>query len=591
MANLYDKASLVLPTSPAYKDGAIQAYKPLTSQGTFDFTRGSNLAATRVDVNGLIEKGRENLLLQSNQFDTTWPLTRITLTSGQSGYDGSNNAWELSSTATSGQSSNILQNVSLSGVQTFSLYAKAGTASWFRILGDAATDYIAFFNLSGSGAVGTTSGEIDAQIVSVGGGWFRCSITANATISRVILNMAAGDNNVFPNTGDTIYIQDAQLEAGLVATDYIETGASTAQAGILEDMPRLDYSGGASCPALLLEPQRSNLISNSEYLGSGAWFNNNFTITQNANTSPEGLNNATLVTSNSPTGGVYRLYENSTSAGQAIGTSSVFMKYANNQYAYLSQDDYSGITRYAVFDLINGTNTFVSSGYTATITPYADGWYRCTITGEQNTQAYVQIGLSNSSTAYTGNIANGQSVYFWGVQREYNSSYPTSYIPTYGSSVTRGVDSCVKTSATDLIGQTEGTLFVEFKRIPKGENYQAVITLQGASSAQLIEMYFGTTDALLAAVYNSGAQFQASSGGLTEGTYKAALAYKENDFAFYLNGSQIATDSLGTIPALSTINVGGFTYVSGYPQADGIKQALLFKTRLTNDELASLTTL
>ena len=588
--SLYKDASLVMIPS-AYKDGKLYSIRPTDGSGDFTFSRGSNLAATRVDVNGLIEKGRENLLLQSNQFDTTWAVYITSLTSGQSGYDGSSDAWLIER---SGAFGNLFQNLSSSGVRAYSVYAKAGSYDFLALrFRNTSNQYrAAYFDLS-TGTLGSVdSNIIKHSIESAGNGWYRCQIAFSDSAINQVMIYPSEVNNGIGNAGTgNIYIQDAQLEAGLVATDYIETGASTAQAGILEDMPRLDYSGGASCPALLLEPQRSNLISNSEYLGSGAWFNNNFTITQNANTSPEGLNNATLVTSNSPTGGVYRLYENSTSAGQAIGTSSVFMKYANNQYAYLSQDDYSGITRYAVFDLINGTNTFVSSGYTATITPYADGWYRCTITGEQNTQAYVQIGLSNSSTAYTGNIANGQSVYFWGVQREYNSSYPTSYIPTYGSSVTRGVDSCVKTSATDLIGQTEGTLFVEFKRIPKGENYQAVITLQGASSAQLIEMYFGTTDALLAAVYNSGAQFQASSGGLTEGTYKAALAYKENDFAFYLNGSQIATDSLGTIPALSTINVGGFTYVSGYPQADGIKQALLFKTRLTNDELASLTTL
>ena len=63
-----------------------------------------------------------------------------------------------------------------------------------------------------------------------------------------------------------VLIGAPQLEQGLVATDYIETTSSTAQAGILEDTPRLDYSGGASCPALLLEPQRTNSIClQSEY--------------------------------------------------------------------------------------------------------------------------------------------------------------------------------------------------------------------------------------------------------------------------------------------------------------------------------------
>ena len=78
----------------------------------------------------------------------------------------------------------------------------------------------------------------------------------------------AGSGPSYTGDGTSgVFLQDAQVEQSLVATDYIETGASTAQAGILEDLPRLDYSGGASCPALLLEPQRFNAIDSSEYGG------------------------------------------------------------------------------------------------------------------------------------------------------------------------------------------------------------------------------------------------------------------------------------------------------------------------------------
>ena len=65
--SLYKDASLVMIPS-AYKDGKLYSIRPTDGSGDFTFSRGSNLAATRVDVNGLIEKGRENLLLQSNQF-------------------------------------------------------------------------------------------------------------------------------------------------------------------------------------------------------------------------------------------------------------------------------------------------------------------------------------------------------------------------------------------------------------------------------------------------------------------------------------------------------------------------------------------
>ena len=99
MSKLFDDASLAMIPS-AYKDGKLYSIRPTDGSGDFTFSRGSNLAATRVDVNGLIEKGRENVLLQSNQFDTTWVNASVTITGGQAGYDGTNNAWLLQVTAT-----------------------------------------------------------------------------------------------------------------------------------------------------------------------------------------------------------------------------------------------------------------------------------------------------------------------------------------------------------------------------------------------------------------------------------------------------------------------------------------------------------
>ena len=113
--SLYKDASLVMIPS-AYKDGKLYSIRPTDGSGDFTFSRGSNLAATRVDVNGLIEKGRENLLLQSNQFDTTWDKCIISITSGQVGYDGSTMLGNYKM-----QRAFRLFKLFLSGVQTFSL--------------------------------------------------------------------------------------------------------------------------------------------------------------------------------------------------------------------------------------------------------------------------------------------------------------------------------------------------------------------------------------------------------------------------------------------------------------------------------------
>src|SRR6056300_346631 len=102
--SFFSSASLAfLPSGGAGKDTKAYSIKPTDGSGDFTFSRGSNLAATRVGADGLIEKGRENLLTYSNDFGTTWISTSITPTSGQSGYDGSSDAWLIEKSASNGR--------------------------------------------------------------------------------------------------------------------------------------------------------------------------------------------------------------------------------------------------------------------------------------------------------------------------------------------------------------------------------------------------------------------------------------------------------------------------------------------------------
>ena len=258
--SIYDKASLVLIPSGS-KTSKVYSQKPVSGDGDFTFSRST--AATRVNADGNIEKETQNLLLHSNTFsNASWIKTNSSVTGSQSGYDGTNDAWLLSKSAASG---NLRQNKTSIGVQTLSIYAKAGTLSWVRFLAirSAGNSPSAFFNLSGSGSVGTASGIgfIDASIESIGSGWYRCQLVVNIDLTQFRVYPADGDGDVSGASGN-IVIQDAQLEQGLVARDYIETTTTAVEGGITDNVPRLDYTD-SSCPALLLEPQRTNLVTNS----------------------------------------------------------------------------------------------------------------------------------------------------------------------------------------------------------------------------------------------------------------------------------------------------------------------------------------
>jgi len=213
-------------------------FKPLP----FDFTRASS--ATRVNENGLIEvvgsnepridylnntdghlllePSRTNSLLQSNKFDTTWIAFNATNTSNQIGVGGSSDAWLLNKSAANGR---VVQNLSLNGVQSFSLYAKAGSLNWLKIQGyDGSVFYSCYFDLV-NGAIGTETNLIDSSIDSLGSGWYRCSISFNCNNQLIYIYPADGDNNTSGASG-SIYIQYSQLETGSYATSYIPTSGS-----------------------------------------------------------------------------------------------------------------------------------------------------------------------------------------------------------------------------------------------------------------------------------------------------------------------------------------------------------------------------
>jgi len=589
--SLYKDASLVMLPS-AVKDGKLYSIRPTDGSGDFTFSRGSNLAATRVDVNGLIEKGRENLLTYSNDF-SQWSVISTSINDGQTGYDGSSDAWILEATS-AGSGRRIQKTISVSGVQTYSFYAKAGSANW-SVIGS--TNFAQYFDLQ-NGIVGTGIGAVvDATIESVGSGWYRCSMTESSSSSTFQIYVANADSNTSVSIGDSIYIQDAQLEQGLVATDYIETGASAAQAGILEDLPRLDYSGGASCPSLLLEPQRTNSVTQSEYFGSSYWTKaGDVTLTSNYGTSPEGLTNADRIVANASSGG-HIVYRNINTTG--THTISIFAKASGYNHLFLGYDGGS-LNFGIVFNLSNGTISQNPASLTGSIEAVgSNGWYRCNLTFNYATTNYYFVAAPHDNSGnynWTGNGTDGILIY--GAQIELNSSYPTSYIPTMGSAVTRSYDSCEKTGIGSLFGTTGSTIYFETTYYPETNNGQGErwVYAQGNSSSDYIRLWqdvTGGTKRIRALVGAGGIQqvnitTTATSLGLSNtepSVIKYAFAFAENDFRMYVNGI-VRTDNFGTIPTLTEIKFNS-VFQTLFP----LKQALVFPTALTDSECIALTTI
>jgi hypothetical protein len=575
----YSEASLVMIPS-GVKDGKVYSAKPVDGSGDFTFSRGSDIEATRVAANGYIQKAAVNLLLQSNTFDTTWTTTDSSVTSGQTGYDGSSDAWLLSKSAAGGDINQT--GLSVSGLQTFSLYAKAGTSTWISMTILGGSNPRTSFDLV-NGVVGTLLGSaVSAKIESVGNGWYRCSIVGNVTSTGVYIYPSEGDGVTSGTTGN-ILIQDAQLNYGLVAQEYQETTTTSVVSGITNDMPRLDYSGGASCPSLLLEPSRTNLIPQSEYIAD--WSQTNATTSSNQSTSPEGVNNASLSTATGT--GAHAPFD--TLAGSVTSganyTMSIFYKKGTTNYLRF-EDGYTGIGIDIDIDAESATPR--NGATNANIEDYGNSWYRASFgfTGHGSGASQIVVYIKNSSdqTSYT---ASGENVYLYGAQLE-AGSYPTSLIPTYGTSATRTEDNTI-INPSSLVGATQGSWFFELDdlsfevtgtSVPTnwiGYNVSNCLAIECRANNQPKNIYFVKEE-------NNVVTTLATKEIST--TLKACFVWNGTSLKCFVDGEKVYDAGGFTQPiAWSTFEFNS----SGREAQQTLKQTLLFPTAISDADAIALT--
>ena len=394
----------------------------------------------------------------------------------------------------------------------------------------------------------------------------------------------------------TLYSIKPTSGAGDMTVVRATTATRVNSAGLIEsvanNVPRLDYTD-STCPSLLVEPQRTNVKTNSENASGSNWgtaVRVNATINQIA--SPDGNITANSIADTAVSG--THAFEPSFSATSGTAyTFSVFAK-ANTLsqvviYGYSDNGVFAG--QQAIFNITNGTVISNTGGGTTNVVNYGNGYYRVslTLTSGATSTGYWAFGLAkNGSASYLG---NGSSLYMWGCQLE-AGSYPTSYIPTTSAAVTRNADVISKTGISSLIGQTEGVIFADF--VWEGSTTGAAdypLLVYGSSYGNFVALStFNNTNAMY--VYVGGANVVAINVTtfVNGQRYKIAMAYKLNDFVYYLNGTQMGTDTSAGVPS-SMANLRTDTPYGGKSTSQKYNSVIFFPTRLTNAELASLTTI
>lgn len=192
---------------------------------------------------------------------------------------------------------------------------------------------------------------------------------------------------------------------------------------------------------LLIEESRTNYATYSEDFTT-SWATAAIgSVTANSTTSPDGNNNGTLLVNTSPSpitvdgqttyyGG--QIYKGTHGPDTGTYTWSLFAK-AKECEIIAPIANTNGGSKQAFFDLSNGTVFFAPSDTTCVIEPYPNGWYKCSISWDQGSSVSYTYNIQIfSKTEITGS----DGIYIWGAQLE-KGAFPTSYIPTSGSTVTR----------------------------------------------------------------------------------------------------------------------------------------------------------
>lgn len=559
-----------------------------------DFTRAS--AGTFVNSAGNIVStpASRNLLTFTQQFDNAaWTRLQASVTANaEASPDGTTTADRLIADA-SNASHQATQSVTTTATATtYSVYAKPSGYNWVAlgITDGGSTARVAYFNIS-TGVVGTVAAGITASITPAGNGWYRCVATVATALAgtnpcRIYVTNA---DNILVFTGDGtsgIYLWGAQLELGTTATDY------TRNVGGLFP-PRFDYDPVTRAPrGLLVEEQRTNLLTFSEEFDNAVWGKSNVTITANAAVSPDGTMDADKVEATAST----NTLANRSVTGFA-GTAATFSIYAKrgsgdtdaNKFGIRNSTTATNLVLGSV-DYATGVWTYSTGSTGVIVTDAGNGWWRIQISASSGITSGDTLVVYYGFTGFAETA--GEFAYTWGAQLE-AGSFATSYIPTTSAQVTRSADVATITGAnfSQFYNQSEGTFVVEADSVVA--NTTAVLYVPVAASdgtgnnLSRVFIYNGKWGGSVRVAGVDQADLQQSSSFATNVPAKIALAYAANNFAVSVNGNTALTDTSGSLPTVNQLAIGhviSSNYLNGH-----IRSIRYYPARLSNATLQSLT--
>jgi len=348
------------------------------------------------------------------------------------------------------------------------------------------------------------------------------------------------------------------------------TATRVNEAGLIEsvaaNVPRRDFLNGG-CGELLLEPQRTNLLTYSEQLDNAVWkkqsggSGSDAAVNANVEVAPDGTNTADEINLN-------------LNGGNTAPDFSII------QQTNFSLTDASG-SIYLKGNTGTEVVTFIIDGFNTKQISLSTKWERYTIEGGDGSSFGIRLrgGDGDSDTA---------TFYAWGAQLE-EGSYPTSYIPTTASAVTRNQDVISATNIGSLLNDAEGGIYFEGSVFDFNE--RGYISLSDGTTQNAVEFRLDFLRARIT-VNNTLQADILNSAGNNNQVYKLGIKYKNNDFKLFVDGAVGGSDNTINVFPSGTLNTLDFSRggtSSGFFHGR-IRELIVFNNGPTDSELQTLTT-
>jgi len=302
----------------------------------------------------------------------------------------------------------------------------------------------------------------------------------------------------------------------------------------------------------------------------------------------------------------YKLVEDTATSRHRCTTDNILTSSGNahtlSVYAKADTRDWIGLEMYGVgdrmawFDIANGVVGTKQANITSSeIVAMANGWYRCSITqNAPSSQGMFGVFVADEDDSYSY-AGENKSVYLSYLQVEESDYASSLMLPvTEGSTTSRVADAITNAGNQSLFSgvNSSGVLYAEIAANSDDLTDRFLSISDGTSVNRINIGYSNTSNLIFALGYVSNSNQFLMAYTLTDITdfHKVAVRYTENDFSFWIDGVEVATDTSGSTFSASTLSECALNVGGGGSNFYGKTKALGVFDYLSDDEMETLTT-